>query len=159
MVPTSIVELLEGKKAPEFLQNLGMPETPFPTGAVQQRQTMTAVKTMIRHPIFGSQLTALERKDFNEGYGALKTGDVNQARDAYNRIIKLYNRKMSTLKAGADPDAWARLQQSGKIPAESYPLLEAPGMGTLPGDPQAQEDPNADMTDDQKELMELLGNQ
>lgn len=159
-VPTTLVELMEGRKVP-FTDY-----TPFPEGSTQERQAVSALGTVIRHPLFGATLTPQERADFEEGFGTIKTAlDPAQRRAALNRITSMYNSKIKNIR-GSFPEVFDQFNKETGGTLEEIPLFgdqpvtkpeaEHTGVNTHPQKPLVKPEPQSLSIDQkQKRLQEL----
>ncbi len=87
-------------------------------GASAERQSIGALKSMTRHPLYGSSLTPNEKGDFENSFGAPIGASEDQLRSNIERMQSIPVEAMSNIEASTTPKAVERFREQGGLSSE-----------------------------------------
>lgn len=84
-------------------------------GATRERAVLKGLEIFFRNPLFGSQLTEPETRQFNSAFGTLRFGTSEQRRAALADLTRLTRLDLKRLKGAFPPEAVARMAKRGGL--------------------------------------------
>lgn len=121
ILPASVVSAGEqlGSFSKKVLgSRLGLPEE----GATEQRQFFDQIKAAQRHAQYGANLTAPERRLFQDAMGALTGGTEEQRARAMETLAALHNKALQNLQGGFGEEIVKKYEEQGGIPIRPIDL-------------------------------------